>query len=85
MPYDVTLRERPLGYAAEDATGIEGHPAKVIISEFTSSEDGELLISRLEGWPTTILSQCSPRAHLRPSEVDHMIAIIANDLDLFAE
>jgi hypothetical protein len=47
MPYEISLDERLAGYALEDATGVEGHPTKIVVQEFTSSEDGELFISRL--------------------------------------
>src|SRR5438093_11845177 len=80
MPYQVVLKERPIGYAAEHAAGIEGHPAKVIVREFSSSEDGDLFISRLEGWPTNIINQLPQDVFVRPSEIDHLVAIIANDL-----
>jgi len=52
MPFTVQLKELPCGYALDDATGVEGSPTRVVVREFTSSEDGELLISRLDGWPT---------------------------------
>ena len=64
----------------EDATGIEGHPSKVAVREFTSSDDGELFISRLEGIPSIVLSKLPPQAKVGPSIVDHLLAVIRRDL-----
>ncbi len=80
MPYKIQLTEKPAGYASEDATGIEGHPVKVVVCEFTSSEDGELFISRLEGFPNILISKLPAGANVRPSMIDHLLAIIQRDL-----
>src|SRR5208337_4431367 len=55
MPYQVKLDFTPAGYALESAT--PGERADVAVREFTSSEDGELFISRLEGFPSDILGR----------------------------
>lgn len=47
--------------------------------EFTSSEDGELFISRLEGFPSDILALLPPTARIRPSSVEYMLAVIQSD------
>lgn len=80
MPYEIKLDERPAGYAMEAASGVEGTPRRVVVREFTSSEDGELFITRLEGWPQIIISRIPPQARIGPSMVDHMLAIIRPDL-----
>lgn len=80
MPYEIQLEERLAGYALEDATGIEGHPVKIAVREFTSSEDGELFISRLEGLPNILLSKLPAGANVLPSMIDHLLAIIRRDL-----
>jgi len=80
VPYEIQLDERPAGYALEDATGIEGHPVKVAACEFTSSEDGELFVSRLEGFPNVLISKLPAGANVLPSMVDHLLAIIRRDL-----
>ncbi len=46
MPYQFKLDFTPAGYALESAT--PGQVSTVAAREFTSSEDGELFISRLE-------------------------------------
>jgi len=80
MPYEIQLDGKPAGYSLDDATGIEGHPTRVVVSEFTSSEDGEVFISRLEGWPSIILSKLPTDAYIHQSIVDHLVAIIHRDL-----
>ncbi|HEV8717539.1 MAG TPA: hypothetical protein VGX03_32550 [Candidatus Binatia bacterium] len=80
MPYEIQLDERPAGYALEAASGEEGRPVKIAAREFTSSEDGALFISRLEGWPAGILAKLPPEANAKPSLVDHLVAVIRQDL-----
>jgi hypothetical protein len=77
MPFEVRLDEPPAGYALESAT--EGETARVAVREFTSSEDGELFVSRLEGIPQQLLSLLPPDARVKPSMVDHLVAIIHTD------
>jgi hypothetical protein len=79
MPYEIRFDSRPAGYALEGATG-EGQPIRIAVREFTSSEDGELFISRLEGLPTQILRMLPPDAAGQPSAIDHLVAIIRQDL-----
>jgi len=50
------------------------------VREFTSSEDGELFISRLEGFPSDILGRLPASAGLGPSSIEHMLVIIHPDL-----
>lgn len=80
MPFEITLDAPFAGYAMEDATGIEGHPSKIAVREFTSSDDGELFVSRLEGIPRIILSKLPADARISPSTLDHLLAIIRPDL-----
>ena len=49
MPVEIRLPQAKLGYAGTH--GRKGDPIAVILREFTSSEDGNLFISRLEGVP----------------------------------
>lgn len=80
MPYELKLDERPAGYAIEGATGEEGTLVRVAVREFTSSEDGEHFLSRLEGFPSVLLSKLPAEAIHKPSQVDHLLAIIRKDL-----
>ncbi len=47
--------------------------------EFTSTEDGPLFISRLEGVPTSILERISGSANVAASTTDSLLAIIRPD------
>ena len=47
MPYEITLDSLPAGVAMNNAT--DGDLCKVAVREFTSSEDGDDFIIRLEG------------------------------------
>jgi hypothetical protein len=62
------------------SSGVEGTPALIAVREFTSSEDGELFLSRLEGFPAQLVSMLPSEARIFPSIVDHLIAIIRRDL-----
>lgn len=78
MPYEIVLDHPPAGYVAEPPTG-EGY-VKVIVREFTSSEDGELFISRLEGIPSEIVGRLPATAGVTPSSVNHLLAVIHQNL-----
>ena len=77
MPYKILLSQTPAGIAMETSSGVEGEPGRVAVREFTSSEDGELFISRLEGLPSQWLAMI--RSHAPPSTIDHLVAIIRRD------
>lgn len=77
MPYHITLDALPAGYALDSARG--GGSVRVAIIEFTSSEDGDLFISRLEGGPADIISKLPKEARVIPSMIDHLLAIIRRD------
>lgn len=79
MPYEIRLDAPPAGYALESATE-EGQTVRVAVREFTSSEDGELFVSRLEGIPQQLLSLIPTGNRVQPSMVDHLVAIIRKDL-----
>jgi hypothetical protein len=80
MPFDVVLDAPPAGYAMHHSSGVEGAPALIAVWEFTSSEDGELFLSRLEGFPMELIAKPSPEANISPSVIDHLIAVIRKDL-----
>lgn len=79
MPYEIRFDSPPAGYALDSATG-EGSRVRVVFREFTSTEDGELFVSRLEGFPNQILSMLPPHPDRTPSRIDHLLAIIQPDL-----
>jgi hypothetical protein len=78
MPFEVRLNEPIHGYTLD--SGLEGQEVRVRFAEFTSSQDGELLVSRLEGIPQQLLSLLPPTARITPSIIDHLVAIIRKDL-----
>lgn len=78
MPFEIKLDSAPAGYALE--TAMPGERLRVVVRDFISSEDGELFISRLEGFPSQILGLLPPGANVRPSSVEQMIAVIWPDL-----
>jgi hypothetical protein len=77
MPHRVHLEQRPAGFAA--ASSKDGGTLPIIYREFTSSEDGEKFISRLDGTPAKILTLLEPIHDIRASTVDHLIALIQQD------
>jgi hypothetical protein len=77
MPYNLTLDNLPAGYALESKP--QGGEISAVVIEFTSSEDGDIFVSRLEGGPSAIISKLPPDAGVSPSTIDHLLAIIRRD------
>ena len=75
MQYEIKLENPPAGYAMTAAHANE--QVQVCFREFTSTEDGQHLIQRLEGLPSTILK--SLPTEIRPSSIDNMLAICNRD------
>jgi hypothetical protein len=77
MPYEVVFDGLPAGYSMKAAR--TGEECPLIVREFTSSEDGELFISRLEGMPSELIRMI-PDGHRVPfSMVDSLLAVIRRD------
>ncbi len=72
MPVEIHLEMPPAGYSLTAARANEETVA-VQFQEFTSTEDGQHFIQRLEGIPTDILRRLSPTIY--PSQVDNLLAI----------
>ena len=75
MPVEIDLGMPPAGYTLTGARA--GESARIQFLEFTSTEDGQHFIKRLEGVPSTILNKLSPA--INPSQVDHLLAICHRD------
>jgi hypothetical protein len=75
MPVEIDLGMPPAGYAL--AAARDGESVAVQYLEFTSTEDGQHLIQRLEGIASDILRRVTPA--IRPSQVDNMLAICRRD------
>jgi hypothetical protein len=74
--YEIQLQERIMGYSTSAARG--GEMATIQVSGATSTEDGDLHIKYLEGFPQTVLSMIEDV--ILPSEIKSMIVIISKDL-----
>jgi hypothetical protein len=74
MPYTITFDHVPAGYSMKCAEKDE--EIDVVFREFTSTEDGQLFISRLEGIPTKILEKISGSANVAASQTNSLLAII---------
>jgi len=72
MPYEIKFEKPPVGYAAKSARKGQGD-VSVIYREFLTSEDGMLLIKRLEGFATQVINMLPEKSKIRCSKVDHML------------
>jgi hypothetical protein len=80
MPFNIILDDLPAGYSISASR--RGEMATVVTREFTSSEDGDLFISRLDGIPANIINLVSKslsNLHISFSTIDHLLAIISKD------
>ncbi|MCC6458008.1 MAG: hypothetical protein IT328_23840 [Caldilineaceae bacterium] len=77
MPFKIKFTYMPSGYALESTR--EGELGKFVVREFTSSEDGELFINRLEGIPSEIISLLPNDAKVMASGIDHLVAVMYRD------
>ena len=77
MPFEIQFDMLPGGYTAE--SGRPGETLPVIVREFTSSEDGNLFVSRLEGLPRDILNKLPNASFHMEATTDHLFAIIRSD------
>lgn len=75
MPQEIKLDHAPVGYAIAPARANE--IAQVSYREFTSTEDGQHFIQRLEGIPNTVIDKLPER--IAPSTIDNMLAICQHD------
>ena len=69
MPFEINLGERLVGYALSAAR--KGEDVQVIYQEFTSTEDGQHFIKRLESLPSLLVDR-SPTPMSR-SQVDNLL------------
>ena len=76
MPVEVDLGMSPAGYAVTSARASDT-TAVVQFREFTSTEDGQHFIQRLEGLPNDILQKLP--APIPASKVDHLLALCRRD------
>lgn len=74
MPTKIEM-EKPAGYAGERDP--DGKQVRVFVREFTSSDDGQHFVQRLEGWPNMVVRKLG--STVRPSQVDHLLVIFGAD------
>jgi hypothetical protein len=72
MPYEIEFDMPPAGYTLTSAR--KNEDVTVQFSEFTSTEDGQHFIQRLEGFPQEVLTKLP--VQVAPSQVDTLLAII---------
>ena len=72
---EIDLGNPPAGFALEAAK--ESELVKLVYREFTSTEDGQHFIHRLEGLANSILERMP--SQIMPSQVDHMLVIYERD------
>ena len=65
MPYEIKFDKPPAGHAVSAARAEE--TVSVQASEFISTEDGQHFISRVEGFPSEVLSLLAPQRQFRPN------------------
>ena len=75
MVETIDVGNPPAGYALTSARKDEF--VDVVFREFTSTEDGQYFIQRLEELPNEILGRM--RSKVMPSQVDHLLAIYRRD------
>jgi hypothetical protein len=79
MPFELsfTKKQMPAGFCVQSRMG----PGKVpvCVTEFVSSEDGDLLVTRLEGISQMIFAATTPTVIINPSTVEHFLAIVRPD------
>ena len=79
MKFDIKLETLLAGYSTVSCK--PGEFLWIIQKEFVSSEDGDLLISRLEGFPSLILNKIKEQHKIIiiQSSIDNMLAIFRKD------
>ena len=76
MPVEIDLGMPPAGYAAAPKRATDT-TAAIQFREFTSTEDGQHFIRRLEGFPNDILEKLPTPTSA--SQVDHLLALCHRD------
>ncbi len=77
MPHEIKLDYLPAGYALRG--GRAGEEVELMFRGFTSFEDGELFISRLEGFPVQIMGKLPASACAEASITNNLFVILRRD------
>lgn len=78
MPTDVQLDGLWAGFCRDGAR--KGESVTIVTEEFTSSEDGESFIRRLENGPDLILKLLPNGQWINRSRIDHLLIIFHKDM-----
>lgn len=74
MPFEINIGKPPAGYAL--FSGKERDKLPIVFREFTSTEDGQHFIQRLEGISDVLQNLPTP---IKPSQIDNMLVIYQSD------
>lgn len=78
MPFQLAFgKNLPVGICVQSVKGLG--QALVCVSEFVSSEDGEILINRLEGLSDILFGAIRPHTIVNPASVNHFLAVVRPD------
>ena len=77
MPIEIKLDQLPAGY--DENSGRAGDEIIVSMKGFFSSEDGNELITRLEGIPEDIIRKINEITPVLPSSINSLLALIRRD------
>lgn len=78
MPFQLKFDKKlPVGLCVQSIKG----PGQVLVcvSEFVSSDDGEILINRLNGLSDMLFGAIRPHTVVNPANVNHFLAIVRPD------
>jgi hypothetical protein len=76
MPFQLKFdKNLPAGFCVQSVKG----PGPVLVSEFVSSDDGEILINRLQGLSDMLFGAIRPHTIFNPAYVNHFLAVVRPD------
>lgn len=79
MPFDIDYGSQiPMGFAAA-AAAVESPSATVRLSGFVSSEDGDELVTCLEGISDWVLNRVPAEKRILESQVDHVLLLVSGN------
>src|SRR5437867_1515601 len=77
MPYEIKFDMPPAGVCVKAVRG--PGTVTVQVKGFFSEEDGDELITQLEGFPAEVLNKIPANPPIQPNQVQHLLAIIRRD------
>lgn len=80
MSYTIKFEHPPSGYSLTSARKGDEN-VQVVFREFLTSEDGMILIQRLEGFPSKVIGMLPTDSGIKTSQVDHMLLHFNKDGD----